>query len=152
LDINLRTPHFNRRKIEELLSKADFVKMNLAELELITGWFADYKNTEDRVKSIRDKFKVSNIVITMGGDGAILFLNGDVVKHTGFVVDVVDTVGSGDAFLAGLLSKLLDGANTEDALGYASSLGAFIATQRGACPEYNLEDVKNLIIKKTQNV
>jgi fructokinase len=152
LDINLRTPHFNRRKIEELLSKADFVKMNLAELELITGWFADYKNTEDRVKSIRDKFKVSKIVITMGGDGAMLFMNGEIVRHTGFAVDVEDTVGSGDAFLAGLLSKLLDGANTEEALSYASSLGAFIATQRGACPEYNLEDVKNLIIKKTQIV
>jgi len=51
-------------------------------------------------------------------------------------VDVVDTVGCGDAFLAGLLSKVMEGVPAEEALEYASRLGGFIATQRGACPEY----------------
>jgi fructokinase len=57
----------------------------------------------------------------------------------------VDTVGSGDAFLAGLLSQLLNNACCEDALEFASRLGAFVATQRGACPEYDTEQVIELI-------
>lgn len=145
LDINLRAPHYNRRIVEQLLRKASFVKMNLAELELITGWFSHYTSIEDRLKSIGDKFRLSNMVVTMGGDGALLLMNGVVLKHPGFKVEVVDTVGSGDAFLAGLLSQLLEAAEPEAALEFASGLGAFIATQRGGCPEYNPEQVKELI-------
>src|ERR1700730_9183387 len=47
LDINLRPPYFNKRIIEQLLAKTDILKLNLAELDLITGWFADYKNEKD---------------------------------------------------------------------------------------------------------
>lgn len=152
LDINLRAPHYNRKIVEQLLQKADFVKMNLAELELITGWFSNHTSIEDRMKSIREKFHISNMVVTMGGDGAMLFMEGNVVKHQGFKVDVVDTVGSGDAFLAGLLSQLLDNTGSDDALEFASGLGAFIATQRGACPEYNGAEINELIHYKSINV
>ena len=145
LDINLRVPHFNRKIVEELLEKADFLKMNQSELELITGWFSNNTSIEDRMELIRDKFSIANMVVTMGGDGAMLFMNDKVIKHPGFKVDVVDTVGSGDAFLAGLLSQLLNNACSEDALEFASGLGAFIATQRGGCPEYDTEEIKELI-------
>jgi fructokinase len=72
LDINLRAPHYNRRIVEQLLRKANFVKMNLAELELITGWFSNYTSIEDRLKSIGEKFRLTNMMVTMGGDGALL--------------------------------------------------------------------------------
>lgn len=152
LDINLRAPHYNRRIVEELLTKADFLKINLAELELITGWFSKYTSIDDRVKSVIDKFSISNIVVTMGGDGALLYLDGTEYRHKGYRVEVVDTVGSGDAFLAGFLSKLLDNVSAVDALDYASGLGAFIATQRGACPSYDIMDIENLMAGKKQTV
>ena len=152
LDINLRRPHYNRRLAEQLIRKADFVKMNLAELELIAGWFSRHTSTDDRLKSIGDRFRLSNMVVTMGGDGALLLINGQIARHPGFKVPVVDTVGSGDAFLAGLLSRLLDNAGTEAALEFASALGAFIATQRGACPEYDTGQVKELIQKNSINI
>ena len=152
LDINLRAPHFNKRIVEELLQKADFLKLNLAELELITGWFSNHTNINDRINSLRDRFAISNMVVTKGGDGAVLFINGDTINHPGFKVDVVDTVGSGDAFLAGLLSKLLEGKKYDEALQFASGLGAFIATQRGACPAYEIEDVEKLICNQNMAV
>ncbi len=145
LDINLRAPHFNRRIVEELMSKADFLKLNLAELELITGWFSKHTSIEDRVRSITDKFKIQNMVVTMGGDGAVLYYNGNEYVQKGYRVDVVDTVGSGDAFLAGLLARLLDNASPVNALEFASGLGAFIATQKGACPVYNVDEIYNLL-------
>jgi fructokinase len=144
LDINLRAPHYDKRIVKALLEKADFVKMNLAELELITGWFSKYTDLKDRMRNLRDQFNIQNLVVTMGGDGALLFINDEIIKHAGFKVVVADTVGSGDAFLAGLLSKLIDNAPPETALDFASRMGAFIATQRGACPEYNIETVENL--------
>jgi len=152
LDINLRAPHYNRRIVEQLLRKTDFVKMNLSELELITGWFSNHTSVEDRLKSIGDKFRLSNMVVTMGGNGALLYKNGDITKHGGFKVDVEDTVGSGDAFLAGLLSHLLGNADDKEALEFASGIGAFIATQRGACPEYHIVEIRNLIQDRTVHV
>jgi len=147
LDINLRPPHFNKRIVQELISQADFLKLNLAELELITGWFSGYTNTEDRAKSIIEKFRISNMVVTMGGDGALLYFEGIEYRHKGYKVNVVDTVGSGDAFLAGLIAKFLDNATPVDALDYASGLGAFIASCTGPCPEYNVEEIYKLVQK-----
>jgi fructokinase len=149
LDINLRAPHYDKRIVSDLLGKADFVKMNLAELELITGWFSKYTSLEDRMKNIMEQFNVQNLVVTMGGDGAVLCMKGETRRHKGFKVDVVDTVGSGDAFLAGLLSRLLDNSTAEEALDFASRLGAFIATQRGACPEYQVENINSFIGTRT---
>ena len=145
LDINLRTPHFNRGIVEDLLKKADFVKMNIAELELITGWYSSYIITEDKLKFLKDKFKITNIVVTMGGDGAMLYMNDEILLHKGFKVSVIDTVGSGDAFLAGMLARILDNSPQTEVLEFACRLGAFIATQRGACPKYKQEDIVSIL-------
>lgn len=143
-DLNLRAPFYNRSVVEELLSKADLVKMNQSELELITGWFSDYSGVEDRMKAICDRFRLAEMVVTMGADGAFLFRDGELFFHPGFRVVVVDTVGSGDAFLAGLLARLLSGSRGAAALEYACGLGAFVATRRGACPDYSVGDFMSL--------
>ncbi|HET7116215.1 MAG TPA: carbohydrate kinase [Hanamia sp.] len=145
LDINLRPPHFNREIVEELLSKADFLKLNQEELELITGWFSKFTNLNDRVKSIQDKFHIQNMVVTRGGEGAALFYNDKEYANNGYKVKVADTVGSGDAFLSGFIGKLMANAEPAQALDFASRLGAFIATKKGACPEYNIEEVESTV-------
>ena len=145
LDINLRPPHFNRVHVEYLLQKADILKMNIAELELITGWFSPLANTEDRIKIIQDYFHIDTIIVTMGGDGALVNDKGIIHHHNGFKVAVADTIGSGDAFLAGFLHQLLNGANAKQALDFASGIGAFIATRAGACPDYAAIQITELI-------
>jgi fructokinase len=145
LDINLRPPHFNRANVEYLLKHADILKMNIAELELITGWFSEFSTTEERMQLIQDRFHIDTIIITMGGDGALVNDKGTVHRHKGFKVTVADTIGSGDSFLAGFLSQLLSGASTEKALDFASGIGAFMATQHGACPDYQLSQITDLI-------
>jgi fructokinase len=145
LDINLRPPHFRRTNIEYLLAKADILKMNIAELELITGWFSEFKTTEERIQLIQDRFQIDTIIVTMGGDGAIVNYNGSIYRHNGFKVTVTDTIGSGDSFLAGFLHQLIKSATIGEALAFASGIGAFIATKSGACPPYELNEVTDLM-------
>jgi fructokinase len=145
LDINLRIPFYNRKIVEELISKSDILKLNLAELELITGWFSNHTSIEDRVRSITDRFKLSEVVVTMGDKGACLF-NGGVHTHPGFKVNVADTIGSGDAFLAGYIAKSLEGKSPEERLGFASAMGGFMATQSGGSPEYDIAAVHQLMM------
>lgn len=149
LDINLRQPYFRRTNVEHLLERANILKMNIAELELITGWFSHFKTTEDRVKLMQDQFKIDTLIVTMGADGAIVNHRGSFHRHPGFKVAVADTIGSGDSFLAGFLSQLLKGSTVENALILASGIGAFIATQTGACPEYDTSQIMALIDSNT---
>jgi len=145
LDINMRPPHYNKNIVEELLLKANILKLNLAELHLITGWFTDYTNDEDRIKLLREKFDLDVVIVTKGGDGAILNIGSQFYSHPGYVVEVADTVGSGDAFLAGTISRLIDGSPPKETLDFASRLGAFVASRKGACPDYELQDIGRAI-------
>jgi len=144
LDINMRPPHYNKKIIEELLRKADILKMNLAELHLITGWFSDYNSDRDRIQLLKDKFGIQSIIVTRGSEGAILNLGDSFYDHPGYTVEVADTVGSGDSFLAAIISKLIDRAPPEQVLDFASRLGAFIASCKGACPEYALSAISQI--------
>jgi len=148
LDINLRPPHFNKEIIEELLGKADILKLNLAELHLVSGWIGNqFKSDEDRVNSVAQKYNIETIITTKGGDGAMLFINKKFYYHPGYQVKVADTIGSGDSFLAAIVSKFIDGAPPEEALDFASALGAFVASRSGACPNYEIEEVIQLMKK-----
>lgn len=137
LDINLRPPHFEKSVLLDLMQYADILKMNEEELALIAGFFTDSTVPADQMRILSDKLQLKVLIITLGARGALLLQDGKIYKHDGFKVTVADTVGSGDAFLAGFLSEWLEGTGAEEALDYASRLGAFIATQKGGCPVYD---------------
>ena len=145
LDINLRPPHFNRSGIEYLLKKANILKVNIAELELITGWFGQLESIENRIEVIQEKFHIPKIIVTMGANGSVVNDKGHIYRHPGFKVKVVDTIGSGDSFLAGFLNQQLKSASAAQSLVFASALGALIATYPGACPNYDLSEIDALI-------
>ena len=152
LDINMRLPHFNKKVANDLLHKADILKLNLAELHLITGWFADYNSDDDRIKLLKDKFDIETIIVTKGSEGAILFINDSFYYHDGYKVIVADTVGSGDSFLAALLSKMIDRSPPAEMLRFASAMGAFVASCPGGCPDYQVEQVHLLMNKSNQTI
>lgn len=141
LDINLRAPHYSRELIETMLAKADIVKLNEAELKLIIEWFRVYSNDEDAIAFLQEKFDIHIMVVTKGSEGALLKVGNVLYSHEGYQVVVADTVGSGDSFLAGVLFQLIDHIPYEHILDFANKLGAFITTQKGACPVYQLNEV-----------
>jgi fructokinase len=149
LDINLRSPHYTRKIIEKLLDNVTLLKLNLAELELITGWFTDFKNEIDRIRILQDKFHIPNILVTKGSNGSLLIAEDLTFEHPGFRVEVEDTIGSGDASLAALIIKLMQGEHPAKALEFSSALGALNATYSGGCPNYNPEEITYLIKSKS---
>jgi len=144
LDINIRPPHFSPRVVEQLLHKANILKLNLDELELIAGWFSTLPAVTDKIQLLQNRFHIDTIVVTMGAAGALLNQEGIIYQHPGYPVQVADTVGSGDAFLAALLSKLIDRSPPAEMLDYACAMGALIASKPGACPEYDTAEVMQM--------
>lgn len=146
LDINLRPPHFEKQILNELLEKADVLKLNLSELHLISGSYHLYHSDEDRIEYLQERFKIETIIVTKGNGGAILYIHDRFFHHAGYPVRVADTVGSGDAFLAAMLSKLMEGSSPNEALAFANALGAYVASCAGGCPNYTVDEV--LALKK----
>jgi len=69
-----------------------------------------------------------------GRGGAALWRGDSWTEHSGFQVEVRDTVGAGDAFLAVLVAGLLSGVDNEALLKAANRNGAAVAAQFGALP------------------
>ncbi len=68
----------------------------------------------------------------MAEEGAAMWDNGNLVTAPAPKVVVKDTVGAGDAFMAGLMVGLTRGTETRKVLENACLLGAFVASHDGA--------------------
>lgn len=152
LDINLHPPFFNRPHIEYLLGEANILKMNIHELELITGWFSNILVQEDRIRLLQDEFNIDTIIVTMDKKGAMVNHQGSNYYHPEFAVRVADMIGSGNAFLARLLHQMIIGKSIQDAPTFVSGFGALIATYCGACPQYNHSNIAFLINYQTKKI
>jgi fructokinase len=133
-DVNLRPPFYSEEGIQALLLVSNIVKMNLEELEVIAGW-SNYEGTvEQRMKLLFERFGWNVLVVTLGSGGAYAYTSAGFCYEKGVAVPVVDTIGSGDAFLAGFIHYYLQEKPTGQALRYANALGAFNALFSGGTP------------------
>ncbi|AMR30237.1 hypothetical protein A0256_01780 [Mucilaginibacter sp. PAMC 26640] len=138
-DVNLRPPHFTLSTIETLAAKADVIKMNEEEAELlIHGSSGDLKQ---KITEFQKKFHTKIICVTRGAHGAIVWNDYQFYEHPGFTIEVADTVGAGDSFLATFITGLLNDTPMQPLIVKACAVGAYVTTQRGANPVYKVEEV-----------
>lgn len=133
-DVNLRPPYDDREIVRRSLARADVVKMNDLEMERLADWFDLPRDPRELAAALAEAFACDTVCITRGSAGAALWRDGRWIEHPGFEVEVRDTVGAGDAFLAVLLAGLLNGAEDRALLQHANLIGAYVVTQLGAVP------------------
>jgi fructokinase len=106
-------------RVEAMVRLADVVKASAEDL----AWLYPGRDTDEVLRHWRE-LGAAVVVMTDGGRGA-RFLAGDgaVTTVPSRPVAVVDTVGAGDAFMAGLISALV-------AAGFTAGTGAGPAVQR----------------------
>ncbi len=144
-DVNLRPPHYNREALELFLHQADIVKMNHHELMEITAWHHPYTDEQQSMAYLRAEYGVDTLVVTRGENGAAVLSAEGFFEQSGYEVEVEDTIGSGDAFLATFLSNHILGRGYPVALRQACAVGALVATLKGATPIISAEAVQQLI-------
>lgn len=104
--------------------------LNEVEAAQISG-----ESSMDAIRdSLQQQFPQTDIVLTLGSDGAELMSNGESYRQRAFAVDVVDTTGAGDTFVGYYLASLLTGLTPEAALGRACSAAALSVAVVGATP------------------
>jgi fructokinase len=146
IDVNLRKPYDTREIVEMLLLKSDIVKLNDDELITIAQWHNQFSFNEKRMVTwFAEQYNSGMVCVTKGEKGALLYTAGEFYEHPGFKVNAVDTVGAGDAFLAGLIAAIFEGKSYSDALINACATGAFVATQAGATPKYDMDQINQIM-------
>jgi fructokinase len=143
-DVNLRPPFADPKRIVQLAARADVLKLNHDEVGQISSWLRTGEATpnppgdEDAIAKacavLSEATNTPRICVTMGSAGATLWDRGSLVSAPAPKVVVKDTVGAGDAFMAGLIVGLTRGANTQTVLETACRLGAIVASHDGATP------------------
>lgn len=148
-DINLRPPFYNQDLVFQLLGKADWIKINHEELNRIGQWLELKADLEtDQARLVLDHFpNASKVLVTRGEKGAAYYdREGKTYEHPGFKVNVVDTVGSGDSFLAMFISRYLKGNTIPQCLEASCAMGAVVAKYQGATAFFDIEkEIKELI-------
>ncbi len=140
-DVNFRAPFYSKALIEELLTKADIVKMNDEELALLAEWNGMAGDEKSQMELLKAKYGLDVLILTKGKDGSACLDETGYYAQPGFRVQVQDTIGSGDAFLAAFLSKYLQGENIPACLVFAGAVGAVVATKRGGTPDIGPEEI-----------
>jgi fructokinase len=133
-DANLRPPHSDRAVVRRSLHRADIVKVNDTEMRQMADWFKLPLEPREATAALAEEFHCRLVCMTRGAQGAVMWHQGRWSEHPGFEVEVRDTVGAGDAFLAVLLAGILSGLDDRAILQHANLVAAYVATQPGAVP------------------
>jgi fructokinase len=151
-DVNLRPPFADPPLVIELAKRAHVLKMNDGEVGQLAHWLRTGELTPDTPRSpdaiaaacatIAEATNASHICVTMAEEGAALWDGGNLVTAPAPKVVVKDTVGAGDAFMAGLMVGLTRGTDTRKVLANACRLGAFVASHHGATPLFPPEIIQ----------
>jgi fructokinase len=145
-DVNLRPPFYSISYIKEMMQLADFIKMNEEELLEIAQALGSASNMiESNIIYLSRITNTATFCVTRGRDGAVLYHDQQFHTHPGFSVQVEDTIGSGDSFLAALLSRFLTTTDLFEAVRFACAVGALVATHKGANPELQLDEINTFI-------
>lgn len=152
-DVNLRLPLWRdadeaKAGILDGMARADVVKLSDDELDFMTG-----SRSADAIRSFwRDGLKL--VVLSLGSEGCIAVTERGEQVIRSISVDAVDTTGSGDAFVAGLLAGLSENPGLLDddqaiaaTCRLANIAGALTATARGAIPSLPTQEQVELHLR-----
>ena len=127
--------HPDNEKNRELASLADILIVNETYAQRLTG-IADER---EAFKTMAEWMPAAVLVATRGEKGCYCRKCGALFEYEAFSTDVVDTTGAGDAFHGGFLYSYLSGASLDQAIAFASAVGALNCRGVGgreALPDY----------------
>jgi fructokinase len=134
-DVNLRQSYYSAETIVESMKLANIVKLNDEELPRVMSLCGlAHKEETSSAQSLLKAYELKLVCITRGERGSLLVRENDKSESKGFRVKVADTVGSGDAFTAGLVHEYLHGASLAQMNETANLVGAWVASEVGAMP------------------
>lgn len=135
-DVNLRQPFYSAEVISQSLALADIVKLNRDELPIVANLLGlrSRQDEQSLARDFLDSYQLDVICVTRGDAGSLLLRRDESDDHAGFRVRVLDTVGAGDAFTAGLVHAYLRQFSLPEMNDLANRMGAWVSSNSGGTP------------------
>jgi fructokinase len=152
-DINIRMPDCSAEVLYWAMAHGTIIKVSEEELPLAFSFLSALglpldttaTSPETAAHELLSLFPNCEIVATTLGPGGSLVTNREgSSSHPGFPIKVVDTVGAGDAFTAGLLHVYLRGASLAQMAEAGNLCGSYVASQAAATPPLPAELIARL--------
>lgn len=135
-DLNLRQHYYTKQVIEESLYFANVLKANNEELAVLRDLF-HLEGTDRGVADwFMERYNIRMLVLTAGASYSTIYTANEESTMQTPEVQVVDTVGAGDAFSGALIISLLKGASLKEAHEFAVRTAGYVCTKEGAWPVY----------------
>ncbi|MFC2084744.1 carbohydrate kinase [Bacteroidota bacterium] len=133
-DINLRQNYYNRSLIDFNLQLANCLKLNDEELNILVGQLKFQGDEDIIIQKLIDMYELNYIILTKGDKGSNIYSRGKTSHLKPSEINVVDTIGAGDAFTAAFIVGLLNHQPLNRIHHLANNLASFICTKKGATP------------------
>lgn len=144
-DINLRGwSEQIRQTVTDSLQLADIIKLNRDELQRLKQISNKGQDDFDFLRQLIKDYDLKMAALTVGAKGCYVLTATEKAYHPGFKIKVVDTVGAGDAFAAGMVVKYLSGALPAEIAEFGNRLGALVSMKNGAVPQWNYSELMAL--------
>lgn len=111
----------------EIIPNVDIVFAGLEEAELVVGTIGDAEEAARLISAMGP----SQVVIKLGADGALASIDGQIFRQEAIAIEALDTVGAGDAFVAGYLAEFVEDRGPRERLHTGVSTGAFVCLVPG---------------------
>jgi len=154
LDINLRKDCYSMETVTFSLQKADILKLNEDEAHQLGDMLdISHRSLLEFCQEASRKWSLKFCLVTLGEKGAfVLSDDGQKVYVPGYKVSLVDSLGSGDAFSAGFVHKILRGASITEACEFGNVLGALVASNKGATSLITLDEIERFCNQDYQRI
>lgn len=135
-DINIRQKFYTSEIIRNSLNLCNILKINDEELNIVVDLLKLPKlpDVTTLCNRIIDEYNLNILILTCGINGSYIFTNSGSSFLETPKVNVIDTVGAGDAFTAAFVASLMKGYTIQIAHKVAVSVSAYVCTQKGAMP------------------
>jgi len=154
LDINLRKDCYSSQTITESLKIADILKLNDEELFALKDLISLSGNSiQELGRELISKYQLKQALITLGEKGAFVMAGtGESIYDPGYRINVIDTVGSGDACSAGFMHYYLNGHSPEESLKFGNATGALVAATKGGTQVIKKEEIIRFMHEKQDRI
>jgi fructokinase len=141
-DVNIRMPYIGPEVLVWSMLHATIIKISEEELPVVFSQLGKplTSNTpEVAARSLLENYPQCQLVaVTLGAHGSMIVTRQEIHSHPGFPIKLVDPVGAGDAFTAGMVHAYLNGAPLAKIVEIGNLCGSFVASQPGATPSLPL--------------
>jgi fructokinase len=143
-DLNLRPGCHSASLVKQLLAEANVVKLNEEELQAVHEFTGLPISLEAFCREGARRFGWKAICVTLGARGCSMLVCGQYVEAAGQAIDVVDTVGAGDAFTAAFMHGLICQWPVAKVAAFANRVGALVSSRHGAIPDWTIKEAVEL--------